>query len=650
MAEAQEDVVMEAEEVVIDETPQESKTLAPATLSKSWSVASAHLPTYTGGKVTHCRTKGLKTPDGEVVEFLLLPVAGDLALVDAQRGTKIRTLRQGSDGVVSDNYDDDEDDGIDADAITSYALSENDEILLTVSQNHLIRQYNLAGVSSWNESRPAPVEKTWGRTGHSLPVTHMEFHKSNVFVATGSVDGNVRIWDVRGGYVTHVFRPMQGDTSGMHAVSSLSWRQDTTQLVLAIGREDGSIVIHDLRDDDNVIVLRDHVSAVTCMKWSPKHEHVFVSAGRDAVLNTWQVVKVAKNKKKKKKEGSEETEPKLKYQRIHTLPIYEQVEGMAVLHSIESDLLMATAGSKGVVRLWKASISSTAVSGFHAIAEQSPLEAFGSDRGGYMGLCYNPHGYKDADESSPIRRDQLIVPDAEHNLSFLNISDREHPSLALDRTIVGHNDEILDLAVIPNAESESATRIAVATNSAQVRLFELETFSCDVLDGHSATVLCVDVSPCGRYLATCGKDKTMRMWHLASQRCVAIATGHTEAVGAAALSRKSGRYEVGGKAATNGGGSFAVTASKDRTLKRWNLPGATELDACASSEQSEIALRAFSSVHAHEKVGCMLCSVLERLCTTTCVPTSYSLFLSLSLSLCSLFRISTLFQSPQMTP
>jgi U3 small nucleolar RNA-associated protein 13 len=409
-------------------------------------------------------------------------------------------------------------------------------------------------------------------------------------------------------------------------VSALSWKLDTTHLVIAIGREDGSIVIHDLREETNVNILRDHVSAVTCMEWSLKNEHVFVSAGRDAVLNTWQVVKVAK---KKKGEGGG---ARFTYQRVHTLPIYEQVEGMAILHSSESDLLVATAGSKGVVRLWKASVSPMDISGFQSIAEQAASEAFGSERGGYMGLSYNPHGHKEVDESIPISCDQLIVPDAEHNLSFLHISDREHPKLALDRTIVGHNDEILDLVVIPDAESENATRIAVATNSAQVRLFELETFSCDVLDGHTATVLCVDVSPCGRYLATCGKDKTMRIWHLGSQRCVlvcrmlrapcgfevsisgfkltcfcrcvAIATGHTEAVGAAALSRKSGRYEVGGKAATNGGGSFAVTASKDRTLKRWNLPGATELDERASSEGNEIALRAFASVCAHEKVRC----------------------------------------------
>lgn len=607
MTQAQDVAMKETTDVIVEESVLQQDTitpsLAPATLSKSWSISSAHVPTYTGGKVTHCHTRGLRLTSSESpVELLVLPVSGDLALVDAQAGTKIRTLRQGVHGEVTDTMDDDDDDGIDTDAITSYALSGNDDMILTVSQNHLIRQYNLTTISSWNESRPAPVEKVWGRSGHSLPVTFMEFHSSNIFVATGSVDGTVRIWDVRGGFVTHVFRPMHSnDSSGMHAVSSLTWKRDAAQLVLAIGREDGSITIHDLRQEDNVICLRDHVSAVTCMEW--KDEHAFLSAGRDAVLNTWKVVKKTRKQKKKRK-GDEETEARFTYQRVHTLPIYEQVEGMAILHSIDSELLLATAGSKGVVRLWKATVSSSDVSGFQNVASQSASQAFGSDRGGYMGLVLNAQISKYDDESVPVTRNQLIVPDAEHNLSFLHIKDREPPSLTLDRTIVGHNDEVLDLAIIPNANAdERATRIAVATNSAQVRLFDLETFSCGVLDGHSATVLCVDVSPCGRYLATCGKDKTMRLWHVATQTCVAIATGHTEAVGAAALSRKSGRYEVGGKAATNGGGSFAVTASKDRTLKRWNLPGSTELDACASSKESEIALRAFTSIRAHEKVS-----------------------------------------------
>jgi len=143
----------------------------------------------------------------------------------------------------------------------------------------------------------------------------------------------------------------------------------------------------------------------------------------------------------------------------------------------------------------------------------------------------------------------------------------------------------------------------------------LETFSCDILDGHTATVLCVDASPCGRFIATCGKDKTMRIWSSNTSKndditanksrspLLAVATGHTEAIGATSLSRKVGRYDVVGKAADNGGGSFVVTASKDRTLKRWNLPGARILLAEQNDdgEFEPIALKTCFSARAHEK-------------------------------------------------
>lgn len=121
---------------------------------------------------------------------------------------------------------------------------------------------------------------------------------------------------------------------GPPAVSCIKWKQNAAQLVLAIGREDASITIHDLRDEEHAIVLRDHVSSVTCMEW--KDEHVFVSAGRDAVLNTWKVFKNARKQKKRRKGDDDEKGAKFTYQRIHTLPIYEQVEGMAILNSNES--------------------------------------------------------------------------------------------------------------------------------------------------------------------------------------------------------------------------------------------------------------------------------------------------------------------------
>jgi U3 small nucleolar RNA-associated protein 13 len=371
----------------------------------------------------------------------------------------------------------------------------------------------------------------------------------------------------------------------MRSVTSICWKKtaSSNELVLAIGREDGSIAIHDLRDkeDENLVVLRDHVSAVTCMSWSPDNTDLFVTSGRDAVINLWKsstVVaddegsspKKSKKKKNKKKAPVAPAAGRIVYQRIHTKPVYEQVEGMVVLKTSKAQsLLVATAGSMGNVKLWNYNNSKQAL---ECIAEQPAAQRFGNLKGGYMDLKLQSmeDGKEDAE-----REEQLVVADAEHNLLFLSLSGEK--KLATTRTIVGHNDEILDLKILPNGD-EASTHAVVATNSAQVRLFNLGTFSCEILDGHSATVLCVDVSPCGRYISTCGKDKTMRIWQTSTCKSVAVATGHTEAIGATALSRKAGRYNVSGKAAVNGGGSFALTASKDRTLKRWNLPGSSVLD------------------------------------------------------------------------
>jgi U3 small nucleolar RNA-associated protein 13 len=674
-------------------------TIGGGLLSKSWSVASAHVPTFTGGKVTisYCGPTPSTTTTRTTTNhepFLLLPVNGDLAIVDAKRGVKWGTIRTGSavvssavvgrnndytdDGGDADNEDDDEDgDGIDQDSIASYALDHTNQSIITCTRSNLMRQYAVRTVvplkvstdDDDNDNNTSPSDHqprgnrcttellyTLGRSGHTLPVTCMEFHKSDAFVATGSVDGSVRIWDVRGRYVTHVFRPLAGGDgggSGRLSVTSIQWRPKMDELVIAIGRDDGSIVIHNLRKDIEdksnskgrnnknhshgvIAILRDHVSAVTCMDWWG--DEFFVSTGRDAILNLWRIVTVDDDhdddttgqkdggKKKKLKSkiqlisglSSSDTashDVRIIYRRIQTIPVYEQIEGMVVFppsssrdgkvdgQNSDSAIHIVTAGSKGCLRKWKAEVIAGQTPELVQTLEQPSSQTFGDARGGYTGLALNHFAAAAAMTASSTQttfketqqQQVLVAVDAENNLSFVD------NTLSLNRTIVGHNDEILDLKIIP-----TTTSVVVATNSPQVRIFDLQTFSCSVLDGHTGTVLCVDASPCGRYLASCGKDKTMRLWSMMidvddrggpRHRCVGIATGHTEPIGACGLSQQIGRYEVGGKAARNGGGAFCVTASVDRTLKRWNLLGPEDWDIA----DGPVDLVAATSVRGHEK-------------------------------------------------
>lgn len=575
-----------------DEEHAAAPTVTTALLSKSWSKTKSHIPTFTGGKVTMAKT----------CHWLLLPVQGDLAVVDATVGVQVGTLRgldPVGDGNTNDEDDGDDEEGLDREAITAYALDHTDRMIVTCTRNLLLQQYSLDPITGGTS-----LVKTWCRAGHTLPVTCMSFHLSNVFLATGSVDGTVRIWDTRGAFVTHVFKPFQGGDgggSGRLSVTAITWKQEMGQLLLAIARDDGSMAIHDLRQDNlnKVIILRDHVSAVTTMEWWGKE--FFLSTGRDSILNLWRIVEIKEKEDHGKKKGNKVKKsnplvtPPMEYRRIQSIPVYEQVEGMVILpsHKHPHDLRVATAGGKGIIRLWKASVVTGQTPQLELALEQPSSQAFGETRGGYMGLVLNHKAMVEekTNNNTNNKQEKIIAVDAEHNLSFLS------SKLVTTRTIVGHNDEILDLKVLPG-DHDHANSIVVATNSAQIRIFELDTFSCKVLDGHTATVLCVETSPCGRYIASCGKDKTVRLWRTQDLQCVGIGTGHTEPIGACGLSRKIGRYEVGGKAAKNGGGAFCVTASVDRTLKRWNLPGHDDLTQCTGGPME---LEAAMSIRAHEK-------------------------------------------------
>merc|ERR1712166_1152830 len=345
----------------------------------------------TGGKVTHSYSNIVVegNNDDEDVDdkttalnpFLLLPVHGDLAIVDARKGIKLGTVRGGSGldasgengtGEDFDNNDDDEDEGVDQESITSYALDHKNQFIVTCSRNNMLKQYSVIRSSTKEEdtedhdenedeeketsvttvSTTTKLVQKWGRSGHRLPVTIMAYHDSDIFLATGSVDGTVRIWDVRGRYVTHVFRPLAstnkaGSGSGRVGITSIKWKPGTSQLIIAIGREDGSISIHNLRDgspdektlnNSSIILLNDHLSGVTCMDWwsssssstttgnndnNDGNSEFFITTGRDSILNLWRIVPVenedendnndnnnkGKKKKKKRQQKKDTTTP-----------------------------------------------------------------------------------------------------------------------------------------------------------------------------------------------------------------------------------------------------------------------------------------------------------------------------------------------------
>eukprot|EP00003_Mantamonas_plastica_P007368 TRINITY_DN1618_c0_g2_i2.p1 TRINITY_DN1618_c0_g2~~TRINITY_DN1618_c0_g2_i2.p1 ORF type:complete len:537 (+),score=188.36 TRINITY_DN1618_c0_g2_i2:1312-2922(+) len=121
--------------------------------------------------------------------------------------------------------------------------------------------------------------------------------------------------------------------------------------------------------------------------------------------------------------------------------------------------------------------------------------------------------------------------------------------------MVGYNDEVIDAKFL--LPFDNRDRIVVATNSDQVRIFDLSTFNCQTLIGHTNVVLAVDVIPRLDLIVTSSKDNTVRVWDGTTLECLAVGVGHTEAVGAVAIAPRNCK--------------FMASGSSDLTIKVWDI-------------------------------------------------------------------------------
>jgi hypothetical protein len=90
-----------------------------------------------------------------------------------------------------------------------------------------------------------------------------------------------------------------------------------------------------------------------------------------------------------------------------------------------------------------------------------------------------------------------------------------------------------------------------------LRLWELASGRClRTFEGHKHHVNSVCLSADGRFALSGGKDNTLRLWELASGRCLRTFEGHKHHVNSVCLSAD---------------GRFALSGSVDETLRLWEL-------------------------------------------------------------------------------
>lgn len=462
----------------------------------------------------------------------------------------------------------------DGEVLTVLVITPSASHLIACSRSLSMKIYVLQHLEDGSSLINAALSKTV--KPHTTPVITAAVDSTGTLVATGGADGVVKVWDIRGGYVTHTFRGHTGVISALQFFEEsgiepepqvkrnkkkrsrsdlqedeimINGHDSAVAFRLASGSEDGKIRLWDLAKRKSIATLDSHVSVIRGLDYSAESS-VLVSASRDKTAIVWD----ARTWKSRK-----------------VIPILEGVEAVGFIAGAS---LLYTGGETGRLRIWDAE------TGRECTQEQ--------ETGGEGDAIVHILPNSTRDFLLSVHGDQSLILHSTASLPESVSSNVTIEPLSVLRRISGTHDEIIDLAYVTPERS----LLALATNSEDIRLVSLAAptlhastaanasyFGADVglLQGHEDIIICLSVDWSGCWLATGAKDNTARLWRIDrasnSYEPYATFTGHAESIGAISLpSNPPPADSPAFKIPLEHAPLFLLTGSQDRTIKRWTIP------------------------------------------------------------------------------
>ncbi|BBD60768.1 WD-40 repeat-containing protein [Nostoc sp. HK-01] len=331
--------------------------------------------------------------------------------------------------------------------------------------------------------------------GHEQEVNCLAFSPDGKFIVSGSIDGILCLWDLQANLMT---QPWQGNEEGIIAVAFSS----NSDSIISVGF-DGTVCLWDL--EGNVITQpwRGHKEGVISVTFSPNGDSI-ISVGFDGTVCLWDL------------EGNAITQP------------WHGHEAKIICIAFSPDSKFIVSGSSdSTVRLWD--------------IQGNPIgQPWRGHEGRVNSVAFSPDGKF------------IISGSCDRTIRLWDIDGN-----SITQPWRGHEGQVNSLAFSPDG------KLIVSSSDKTVRLWELDQILQDRVIGRSQRkyenwVNSVAFSPDGKWIVSASNDSTVRLWDIDGNPIVQPWRRHEKEVNSVAFSPD---------------GKSIVSASNDSTVRLWDIDG-----------------------------------------------------------------------------
>ena len=437
-------------------------------------------------------------------------------------------------------------------------------------------------------------------TGHTARINSVAWSPDGQYIASGSSDETVCVWDKNLTPVTTL--------SSLAWVAEVAFSPDGRFLVAGTGR-DNAIRVWSTESWDLVTTIKGHSKPVSCVAFEP-HQGDLWSASKDGAIKTWNVeshlrqsfdvirddsLKAMLNRADDVDLGYDgktlfctrdnQSIERYDLERGGVMPDWAGGTTFVRAAFSRNGELLVTVTANGQVQVWRTDneepiaeteMSAEDLSNLHSLAV-SPTASFVSWTAGdplHIVMVGTEDGFRHRGEVGLGRSDwrYLTISPDENRLALKSgfgfgladiseFSNREARSSDQPSGAKGLPDSSLTNDFVYSSDSRFA---AAPTFDSLIRLYNLDAHRLvRTFTGHSSEVRSVDFSEDGRRLVSASLDGTVRLWDVQSGDSLTTLQGHNGPVNWVRF--------------TNDDRKIVSTSRADGTVRIWHIPGREEL-------------------------------------------------------------------------